>query len=271
MVWSFKFSYMNSLFKILKYTFYDLLRSWWAVLYFLFFLLSATSILYFSGDFTKAVSSLLNIILLIIPLVSIIFGTMFYYNSREFVELLLAQPLKRTSIFMGQYLGLSISLVLSYCAAMILAFLIYQGNAEELSFLLLLILCGSLLTFIFIGLAFLISVSYEDKIKGFGFAILLWLVAAIIYDGLFLALLAIFQDYPLETPSIVISFLNPIDLMRIMVLLQLESASLMGYTGAVFNKFFGSFYGSFIAVAILVIWVLLPMLGFTLKVNRKDF
>lgn len=241
------------------------------MLYFLFFLLSATSILYFSGDFTKAVSSLLNIILLIIPLVSIIFGTMFYYNSREFVELLLAQPLKRTSIFLGQFLGLSISLVLSYCAAMVLAFLIYQGNTEEFSFLVLLIACGSLLTFIFLGLSFVISVSYEDKIKGFGIAILIWLVAAIVYDGIFLALLALFQDYPLETPSIIISFLNPIDLMRIMVLLQLESATLLGYTGAVFNKFFGSFYGSFIAIAILSIWVVLPMAGFLVKVHRKDF
>lgn len=262
---------MNSLSKILKYTFYDLLRSWWAVLYFLFFLLSATTILYFSGDFTKAISSLLNIILLIVPLVSIIFGTMFYYNSREFVELLLAQPLKRTSIFMGQYLGLSISLVLSYCAAMVLAFIIYQGSGEEFSFLLLLIVCGSLLTFIFIGLSFLISVSYEDKIKGFGVAILLWLLAAIVYDGIFLAFLAVFQDYPLETPAIIISFLNPIDLMRIMVLLKLESAALMGYTGAVFNKFFGSSYGSFIAFDILVFWVCLPISGFVLKVNKKDF
>src|SRR5688572_4947242 len=119
---------MNSLAKILKFTFYDMLRSWWAVLYFLFFLVSATSLLYFSGDFTKAVSSLLNIILLIVPLVSIIFGTMFYYNSREFVELLLAQPLKRSSIFLGQYLGLSISLVLSYCLGISIAFLIYQGS-----------------------------------------------------------------------------------------------------------------------------------------------
>src|SRR5690606_2918756 len=107
--------------------------------------------------------------------------------------------------------------------------------------------------------------------KGFGVAILLWLLAAIVYDGIFLAFLAVFQDYPLETPAIIISFLNPIDLMRIMVLLKLESAALMGYTGAVFNKFFGSSYGSFIAFGILVFWVCLPISGFVLKVNKKDF
>lgn len=262
---------MKNLLKILKYTFYDTLRSWWAVLYFLFFLVSATSLLYFSGDFTKAVSSLLNIILLIVPLVSIIFGTMFYYNSREFVELLLAQPLKRAVIFMGQYLGLCVSLVLSYSLGMGIAFLIYQGSGEEFYLLMLLLVCGSLLTFIFIALSFLISASQEDKIKGFGLSILLWLGAAIIYDGLFLALLTMLQEYPLETPSIFISLFNPIDLTRILVLLQLDSVTLMGYTGAVFNKFFGTFYGVTISFFMLLVWVLLPLSGFVYKVNRKDF
>ena len=262
---------MNNLKKILKYTFYDTLRSWWALLYFLFFLITAVSLLYFSGDFTKAVSSLLNIILLIVPLVSIIFGTMFYYNSREFAELLLAQPLKRTTIFLGQYLGLSISLVLSYCLGITIAFFVYQGTMEEFYLLMLLLVSGSLLTFIFIAIAFFISASQEDRIKGFGLSILLWLTAAIIYDGLFLAILAVFQDYPLETPSIILSMFNPIDLSRIMVLLQLESVTLMGYTGAVFNKFFGTFQGAAISFFVLAVWVALPLRGFIYKVNRKDF
>lgn len=262
---------MNSLFKILKYTFYDTLRSWWMVLYFLFFFITATSLLYFSGDFTRAVSSLLNIVLLIVPLVSIIFGTMFYYSSREFVELLLAQPLKRTVIFTGQFLGLASSLVLSYSLGLTLAFILYEGSMEEAGLLLLLLVCGSLLTFIFIALSFLVGASQEERIKGFGLAILLWLTAAIIYDGLFLAVLAIFHDYPLEKASIVLSMLNPIDLSRIMIMLRLETATLMGYTGAVFNKFFGTFYGAAISFFVLLCWTLIPLRGFIYKVNRKDF
>src|SRR5690606_16743597 len=106
---------------------------------------------------------------------------------------------------------------------------------------------------------------------GFGLAILVWLIAAIIYDGFFLAFLSVFQDYPLETASIYISLFNPIDLTRIIVLLQLESATLMGYTVAVFNKFFGTFYGSGVSFLTLVVWVVLPLWGFIYKVNRKDF
>lgn len=262
---------MKSLLKIIKYTFYDTLRSWWAILYFLFFLLSTTSLLYFSGDFSKAVSSILNIIILIIPLVSIIFGTMFYYSSREFVELLLAQPLKRSVIFLGQYLGLTLSMIASFFLALSLAFLIYQGSGEETSYLLLLLISGIFLTLIFTGLSFLISATQEDRIKGFGLSILLWLFLAIIYDGLFLAVLAILQDYPMDTASIYISLFNPVDLTRIFVLLRLESAALMGYTGAVYNKFFGTFYGVILSLVFLFIWIIIPLSGFFYKIKRKDF
>ena len=48
-----------------------------------------------------------------------------------------------------------------------------------------LLLVGAFLTFIFVALAFNIALSNENKIKGFGYAILLWLFLAIVYDGLF--------------------------------------------------------------------------------------
>ncbi len=262
---------MNSLVKIIKYSFYDILRSWWVLLYGMFFLAITSTLLYFSGDFTKALVSLLNVVLLLVPLISTVFGTMYFYNSREFTELLLAQPIKRSHIFLGQYLGLAISLMLSFCIGIGLAFLLFAGSLQESSHLLMLMLCGSLLTAIFTVLAFLVSVSFEDKIKGFGIAILLWLCAAVIYDGLFLAFLVIFDDYPLEKASVGITLFNPIDLSRILILLRLETAALLGYTGAVFEKFFGTLQGTLISFFALVLWVILPLLLFIRKVSHKDF
>jgi Cu-processing system permease protein len=54
------------------------------------------------------------------------------------------------------------------------------------------------LTFIFVALAYNIALSFNDKIKGFGFAILLWLFLAVIYDGIIMILMITFQDYPLD-------------------------------------------------------------------------
>jgi Cu-processing system permease protein len=161
--------------------------------------------------------------------------------------------------------------MLSFCLGLGISFLVYAGNMEESKHLFVLMLCGSLLTAIFTALAFLISVSFEDRIKGFGMAILLWLFTAVIYDGLLLAFLVIFDEYPLEKISIGITLFNPIDLSRILILLRLETAALMGYTGAVFEKFFGTAQGILISFFTLIVWVVLPLMLFVRKVSRKDF
>ena len=98
------------MYKIFKYSLLDLMRSRWLMIYFLFFLAASFVLFLFSTDSTKALLSLLNVEISIIPLVSILFGIMYYYNSREFTELLLAQPLKRNRIFLGMYLSLASSL-----------------------------------------------------------------------------------------------------------------------------------------------------------------
>src|SRR5690606_21337660 len=82
----------------------------------------------------------------------------------------------------------------------------------------LLLITGTFLTFIFSALAFNIALSNENKIKGFGYAILLWLFLAIIYDGLFLMSLILFEDYPLDKLSLIGTMLNPIDLSRTLIL-----------------------------------------------------
>ncbi len=64
----------------------------------------------------------------------------------------------------------------------------------------------------------------ENKIKGFGYAILMWLFFAVIYDGLFLISLVVFNEYPLEKFSLIATMSNPIDLSRILILLKLDIA-----------------------------------------------
>lgn len=260
------------MFKILKYTLFDLLRSRWSYLYFGFYLVFSGALLFLSGDVSKVVISLMNVILILCPLIATMFGVMYYYNSREFIELLLAQPVRRTDIFWGQYLGLALSLSLSLLLGIGLPFLFYGIFASgEIWNFFILILDGVLLSFIFSGLAFLIALRNENKIKGFGLAILTWLFFAVIYDGLFLLLLIWFRDYPLERTSIGLAMFNPIDLSRILILLKLDISALMGYTGAVFQKFLGSGLGTILSLGALILWIVLPTLGIRWVALRKDF
>ncbi|HNF72262.1 MAG TPA: ABC transporter permease, partial [Chitinophagaceae bacterium] len=184
----------------------------------------------------KGMLSLLNLILFIIPLVSVLFATIYTYNSSEFTELLLSQPLRRRTIWLSLYAGLSFSLCLAFLLGVGLPLILFQGAVTTL----LMTLCGLMLTLIFISLAMLAAVHTRDKARGIGKAIFLWLYFAILYDAVILFLLFQFAEYPMEKPLMGLSFLNPIDLSRIIILLRLDSSALMGYTGAVFKLLMGN-------------------------------
>ena len=146
--------------KILKYSFYDLMRSRWSYIYFLFYLLLGVVLLFLNNDLSKAVITLMNVIIILVPLIGTIFGVMYYYNSKEFTELLLAQPIKRSYIFLGQYLGVAFSLSMSLILGLGLPFIFYGifKSAAIWDFTLLLV-TGAFLTFIFTALAFNIALA----------------------------------------------------------------------------------------------------------------
>ena len=248
------------------------MRSRWSYVYFAFYLLLGVVLLFLNNNLSKAVITLMNVIIVLVPLIGTIFGVMYYYNSKEFTELLLAQPLKRSSIFLGQYLGVALSLSMSLILGLGIPFIFYglfKSNAIwDFS---LLLITGTFLTFIFTALAFNIALSNENRIKGFGYAILLWLFLAVIYDGLFLMSLIFFEDYPLDKLSLFGTMLNPIDLSRTLILLKLDISALLGYTGAVFKKFFGTNFGLIVSIVMLSFWVILPVLRITYKSKKKDF
>ena len=258
--------------KILKYSFYDLMRSRWSFVYLGFYMLLGFVLLFLNSDVSKATITLMNIIVVLTPMIGTIFGIMYFYNSREFTELLLSQPIKRSTIFAGQYLGLSLSLSMSLIVGLGIPFLAYgiiQSDAASNFFTLL--LSGTFLTFIFVAISLIIGLSNKNKIKGFGYAILMWLFFAVIYDGIFMISLVIFGDYPLDKFALGASLFNPIDLSRILILLKLEISALLGYTGALFQKFFGTKIGFIISLVIMFLWIVIPFWIILRKARLKDF
>jgi Cu-processing system permease protein len=130
---------------------------------------------------------------------------------------------------------------------------------------------GVFLTFIFSAFAFLIAMNNENRLKGFGISILFWLIMAFVYDGIFLISLIVFQEYPVEKFAIFLSTLNPVDLSRILIMLKLDLSALMGYTGALFQKFFGTSLGIIISYSALLIWSVIPVLLILNISKNKDF
>jgi len=249
-----------------------LLRGKWIIGYALIFLLLTDTLLRFGGGGAEVLLSLSNVMLLFIPLVGMIYGILYIYQSREFVELLLTQPINRKTLYWGLFFGISTPLMTAFIIGALLPLGWHGILNQDPGASAMVLALGGALTLIFAAIGFVLGLAfYEDRIKGFGFTIVIWLFLAVLYDGLILMAVFTFGHYPLERFVIAVTMLNPIDLARIMVLLEFDISALMGYTGAVFRQFFGSNTGILTASGMLVIWLAVPTWIGLRVFNRKDF
>lgn len=252
--------------RIIKFVILDILKNRIVVIYTILLAAFSWSAFSLEDSNTKGILTLLNIILLIVPLVAILFSTIYIYNSAEFIELLISQPVLRKRIWLSLFSGLSISMVLAYLIGAGIPLLVFAQSGVGY----MMIGIGCLISVVFVAIAMLGSIISRDKAKGIGVSILLWLYFALLFDGLVLFLLFQFAEYPIENAMVGITATSPIDLARILILLHLDESAMMGYTGAIFKDFFGSTPGLIIALGLLILWIIIPFL-FSLRIfKRKD-
>jgi Cu-processing system permease protein len=249
---------------IVKYVLLDLLKNKIVLIYTIILAVLAFSVLNLDNNPSKGLLSLLNITLLFVPIITILFATIYFFNSIEFTELLLSQPINRKSVLLAEYTGVALSLSAAFGIGIgIPLLLLVSGTAS-----LILVISGILLTLIFTSLALLIFVLFKDKTRGIGAAIITALFFSLLFDGLLIGFIYSFSEYPIEKAVLAAIALNPIDLARVLMLLQLDVAVLMGYSGALFKKFLGSATGSIFSIVCMLFWVVVPLL-LSVKIFRK--
>jgi Cu-processing system permease protein len=174
--------------KIVPYVIRDIIRSRIIIAYALILLAASFGLFHLGGDVSKGLIGMLSLVLLVVPLVCLIFGTIHFYNSYEFIELLASQPLNRGAILLGEYLGVVIAL----CGALLIGagipVLLYAATPTGFT----LLAVGIVLTLIFVAIAFLGAVATRDKARGVGLAMLVWFYFALLHGGVMLLLLFAF-------------------------------------------------------------------------------
>ncbi len=249
----------------------NVIRSRWMAGHTVLLLGVTILLLRFGGSGARALLSLVNLVLLLVPLVSVVFGTLYVYNAREFIELLLAQPVKRGAVYLGLFGGLAIPQVATLLVG-VGGPLALQAVREPAIVrpLVMLLGVGICLTLVFTAFALCVAVLVDERSRGFGVALLVWLGCTVIYDGLILLVVTLFRDYPLETPVLILTFLNPVDLARVVLLLTFDVAILMGYTGTLFAEMFGTGLGIAVAFGVLLGCAAVPLMAGFRWFGRKD-
>lgn len=262
---------MNVIALVLRAGLRDLSRNRWITAYTLAFFAIAEGLFWFGGTGPQVLLSLLNLVLLVLPLVALVFGTIHVYASREFVEMLLAQPVPRRDLFIGLFLGLALPLAGAFLVGAGVPFLIHARGGASLGGVMALLGSGVALSLAFAAIATWIALHTDDRLKGVGVALGVWLATTVVYDGLVLGAAAAFGDYPLEKPLLGLMLTNPVDVARVLVLTQFDVSALMGYTGALFQHTFGTALGTGVAAAALVAWCVLPLGLAERRFLRRDF
>lgn len=262
---------MRSFSSLLRCQLRDTFRSRPILGYALALLLLTDALFRFGGGGTRVVLSLINVVLLVVPLVGAVLGTMLFHRARGFAVFILAQPVGRRPLLAALYLGTVIPFLAALLGGLGIPFLWHAAPEAALwGPLASLLAVGVLLTLISTAIALYLAVRIDDRARGLAAALLLWFAGAVIYDGLVLLVAVSFDRYPIERPLLGLTLLNPFDLGRVFLLLQFDRSALLGYTGALFARFFGAGFGALIAVAAMVAWTGTP-LGVAFRAfQRKD-
>ena len=251
---------------IVKIIFSDNIRSKIVIAYFAMLALLSWTTLLLEDSQAKGTLTMLNLLLFVVPLVSLLYTTVYLSGAGEFVVLLLSQPLRRSQIWHALFGGVAGSLAIAFVLGAGVPAALFLPPATAL----LVVAAGVAITLIFTALAFLASALTADKTRGIGVALLLWLFLTMIYDAVLLYVIMAFPDYPIEKPVTFLLMLNPLDMVRFQVILQMDMSAMMGYSVAAFKAFLGATLGSVVSVLLMLLWVVVPYLLSLRVFKRKD-
>ncbi|MBI2487476.1 MAG: ABC transporter permease subunit [Deltaproteobacteria bacterium] len=264
---------MKSVLIIAKREFLDAVRNRWFFFFALVFMILDSTVAY-SGitgvrenTFFKPALSLLNLVLILVPLMALIMGANSFTGARESWELLLIQPISRKEAILGKYLGLGAAITATILLGFICAgiILILNFGLDEISHFLFLVILSVLLSLTFLSIASLSSIILGEKAKSIGISFMLWLWFVVIYDFILVGL-----TLSLGEVIVALLFLNPADLVRTTFITSLGSAALVGPAGAVLNKTFGSLTGMILSLTTLLAWLVIPLYVAIYIFERKD-
>lgn len=231
-------------------------------------MLAGDLLLRLSGDHLTAFGSLLDLVLIVVPLAGLVLGTTRVHHARDVIELLLAQPVSRKRVFFSLWLRDTVPLALAIAVGVIAPFAWHRSLGTMP-----LALAGAAASLAVISqtLAYVIALRQDDRVRALVWALAVWLTIAVLWDALLLFLALLLADRPIEGTMLALLASNPVDLVRVLMLLGSDAAAMLGYTGAVVSRALGTATGRAALGTILAAWLVVPIWVAARQFGRKDF
>jgi len=222
------------------------------------------------AGFGRTAASLVNFVLLIVPLMGLTLGALSLASERERGSLLylLAQPITHLELLMGKYLGVGLSLL----GALALGFgasglvIAWRGIVASAAAYLALVALASLLALSALSLGMFLSALARRSATAIALALFLWLLLVFGGDlGLMGSALVLRID--IQT-LFALALLNPLQVFKMAAILAIRgSLEVLGPAGLYALRAYGDRL-SLLFLVILLAWAILP-LAFTYLIFRQ--
>jgi Cu-processing system permease protein len=226
-------------------------------------------------DFARTAASLVQLVLLLVPLTSLLVGVLALAPERGAAELLFSQPISRRTILLGKLLGLFEALVaaqaLGFGAAGLVVF--WQSGNEGLSAFLVLCAASTTLTAIFLGLAAWLAAAAigRRRTRAVALALVVWFVSVVLFDVAALGLSSLLPSGPASRVLIVAVLADPVDAVRTAALLGIEGAAAFGAASLAFLRFTRGPWGAATLLGFSALfWIVAPTLAAIRRLRRAD-
>lgn len=272
----------TAVFEIARQEFVLHRRNRWVVSFAVLFTALGLAVAYFgmitSGytgfqDFVRTSASLINLAGFLLPIFALLLGVFSFLTHREYLEILATQPVSRRGILLGKYFGLLMSVLAAAALGFGLPGVVIAASigVDGAGSYLLVVLFSCLLAAVFTGLAVLIVLLAGRRAIALGVAIAVWIFYELVYGLLMLATTLYLPPGVAKNVLLVGLAGNPVDVVRVLCLLQVGGPALFGPAGATLIKLTGSAgVATTIGLAMIAVWIVVPLVIAVWVFKRQD-
>jgi len=226
-----------------------------------------------SQGFNRTTAGLINLSLLIAPLLALIMGAGAISGERERGTLagLLSQPLSRTELLLGKYIGLLLAvwmaLAVGFGAAALLV-AAFNPLTDAGHYLLFVILSAGLAAAM-LSIGMLISVVSERRVRALAMAVGAWFLLVLFYD---LGAIGVALAVESSGRTLLLTVLgNPVETVRILAIMSLEpDLEVLGPLGSYLSNEFGTAQSTIMLVISLCLWTAAPLVASIYLFRQQD-
>jgi Cu-processing system permease protein len=226
-------------------------------------------------DFARTAVSLLQLVLLLVPLTALVIGVLSLAPERGSAELVFSQPVSRGTVLLGKLLGLFLALA----AAQALGFgaagaLVYaQAGSLGLGGFVALVVAALVTTAVFLGLAALLAAGAvgRKRTRALALALVVWFVAVAFLDLLALGAASLLPSGAASRVLMVAAIANPLGALRTGALLAVEGTGAFGAASLALFRFAGGPRGTGLVLGLSVLfWLVGPAALALRRLRRAD-